>query len=67
MMYNGKQSQREMLWKTSAILDMKGDVVGKTGRERILKTTEYTLTRVLQRLRSSFISAKPKMVKSKIY
>lgn len=46
MMYNGKQSQREMLLKTSAILDMKGDVVGKTGRERILKTTEYTLTRV---------------------
>jgi hypothetical protein len=28
-MYNGTLSQREMLWKTSAILDMKGDGVGK--------------------------------------
>jgi hypothetical protein len=32
-MYNGTLRQREMLWKTSAILDMKGDGVGK--RERV--------------------------------
>jgi len=39
-MYNGKLSQREMPWKTSAILDMKNDGMGKTGREVILRKRE---------------------------
>jgi len=40
MMYNGRQSRREILWKTSAILDMKDDVVGKLEREGIIKMRE---------------------------
>jgi len=68
-MYNGTLSQREMLWKTFAILDMKGDVVWKTNREGIKKIKRVDISKNFIETKewASFISTKPKLVKSKIY
>lgn len=54
-MYNGRQSRREMLWKTSAILDMKDDVVGGDGMGGNFKSERVDISK-------SFIETKKRPV-----